>query len=176
MTGRHERRPPWTTSRTEGGAARTIAATIAAAGALAAAAAVGGAVTVAGCSTVDLGDSPADINACRPSQRYFVDHIWPELLNMTFEGKTCGQSDCHGTQARQLVVIAPTSTPTPPVPLPPGSDWETLYISTTRQLRCNNIRGSDLYTRPTGIAKHDPGKLIDEATLEDLLLGWVAAP
>ena len=38
-----------------------------------------------GCSTVDLGDPPADVNACRPSQQYFYDQI-----AKLFAGGHCG--------------------------------------------------------------------------------------
>ena len=46
--------------------------------ALLAGAALGG---VLSCETVDLGAPPADVNACRPSEAYFVTDVWPNVLS-----------------------------------------------------------------------------------------------
>jgi hypothetical protein len=130
------------------------------------------------CSTVDLGDPPADVNACRPSQMFFVDHVWPEFLSQNYSGKTCGDTRCHdAASARLLRVVAPTSTPTPAFPLTGGSDWDNLYRSAAQRMTCTNVRGSELFTRPSGLLRHGGGTLIDPINGPEgpLLDAWVAA-
>jgi len=130
------------------------------------------------CSIVELGDPPADVNACRPSQAFFVDHVWGEFLNQDYGGKTCKDGGCHDTASSRLLrLVDPTSTPT--VPLAPGSDWEANYRSATQQLICTNVRGSELFTRPAGLVIHGtPSRLIDPVSGPEgpLLDMWVAAP
>ena len=73
-----------------------------------------------GCTTVDLGDPPADVNACRPSQQYFIDTIWPMVLDIDYGGKRCTDSQCHNQSAgRPLTLVTPTSAGTIPFP----KDW-----------------------------------------------------
>ena len=136
---------------------------------------VGGA---GGCSTVELGDPPADVNACRPSQMFFVASVWPDFLAKTYAGdKTCGQSACHDAPSGRLLrVVAPTSGPPAAYPLAAGSDWEVVYRSAAQQMICTNSRGSELYTRPAGLRTHGGGKLIEPDGPESILLDmWVAA-
>jgi hypothetical protein len=114
------------------------------------------------CSTVALGDPPADVNVCHPSQNFFVAMVWPDFLSKTYaNGKTCGEADCHGNSARRLRVVAPTSTATPTIPFVAGSDWDALYNSTTQVMECTNVLGSELFTRPAGLQTHGGGTLID---------------
>jgi len=129
-----------------------------------------------GCGTVDGGDPPADVNACRPSQMFFVDQIWPNFLAKDYGGKTCGDARCHdAASSRLLRVVAPTSTATPSFPLAGGSDWEALYRSAAEQMSCTNVLGSELYVRPAGIRTHTGGSLIQPSGPEaQLLLDWVA--
>ena len=143
----------------------------------AAAAAAAGATTTAGCSTVDVGDPPADVNACRPSQRLFVDQVWPNYLAQSYSGKTCGDASCHASSNRPLHIVAPTSTPTPTVPFAAGSDWDLLYQSAANQVNCSDVAGSELYTKPSGLSQHDGGKLFEPGGPElTLLTQWVAGP
>ena len=45
-------------------------------------------VVAAGCSTVNLGDPPADVNACRPSQDFFANGgMWDMFLDKDYGGK-----------------------------------------------------------------------------------------
>jgi hypothetical protein len=134
------------------------------------------------CSTVDLGDAPADINACRPSEAFFVDQVWPNYLSLSFNGKTCGDASCHGAgTGNGLKVVAPTSTPTPTIPFASGSDWDVLYQSATHEMNCNDVLGSKLFALPAGQVGHGGGKLFDPADpvgtmVFDLLSQWVQAP
>ena len=53
-----------------------------------------------GCETVDLGKPPADINACRPSQEFFIDEIWPNFLAKEATAAcTVTTPACHGALA-----------------------------------------------------------------------------
>jgi len=127
-----------------------------------------------GCGTVDLGDPPADVNACRPSRSYFLSDVWPGFLAKDYGGKTCGDSRCHDrASGRQLVVTTPTSAAA--LPLPP--DWEANYLSATSQMQCSDAKGSSLYTRAAGLQTHGGGKLIEPDGPEALIIEtWVGAP
>jgi hypothetical protein len=137
------------------------------------------------CNTVDLMDPPAELNACRPSQGFFRDEIWCNFLDKDYAGVRCGDpGGCHNAASgRQLKVIQPQGAvcpaPVPPVvstPFPAGSDWELIYRSSADQMRCTNVRGGELYTRPTGLRTHGGGMLIDPDGPEALLLdAWVTA-
>jgi hypothetical protein len=131
----------------------------------------------AGCSTVDLGDPPADVNACRPSQDFFANGgLWDMFLDKDYGGKHCKDAACHGVGAgRPLSLKAPMTMS--PVPLPLPADWMANYISVTEQMQCTNVHSSPLLTNPAGIVTHGGGKLIQpdgpEATLIEM---WVTAP
>jgi hypothetical protein len=132
------------------------------------------AIIASGCGTVDLGDPPADVGACRPSQAYFATEVWPNFLNKDYGGKRCADARCHdAASGRQLVLAAP-ATPLA-VPLPP--EWEVVYRSVTLQMLCANVSASWLLARPDGRQTHGGGKLIDpdgaEATLVKM---WVSVP
>ena len=127
----------------------------------------------AGCDTVDLGDPPADVNACRPSQRFFYERVWPEFLSKDYGGKHCSDSRCHDVASpRQLRLPPPTSAPM--LPLPP--DWAAIYKSATEQLSCTSPSTSTLINRPSS-AGHGGGQLFtlggEESTLIQM---WVTAP
>lgn len=127
------------------------------------------------CSTVDLGDPPADINACRPSQRFFVENVWPNYLTKSYGGKTCADTSCHGsgTVGNALQIPPPTSTAT--FPLLAGSDWFAAYLSASREMTCTDVMGSPLYEQPSGLsAGHGGGALFSPGGPElTLLQQWV---
>ena len=131
----------------------------------------------AGCSTVDLGDPPADVNACRPSQDFFANGgLWDMFLNKDYSGKHCMDSSCHAEGAgRPLSLKIPEAVS--PVPLPLPANWMANYISATEQMQCSNVHSSPLLANPAGIVTHGGGKLIEpdgpEATLIEM---WVTAP
>jgi hypothetical protein len=131
-------------------------------------------LVVASCGTVDLGAPPADVNACRPSRAYFLSDVWPSFIDKDYSGKKCGDSRCHDpTSGRQFVVTPPKSAPGLPLP----ADWEANYISASMQMQCSDVKGSPLYTRAAGLQTHGPGKLIEPAGAEALVLQmWVTAP
>lgn len=129
----------------------------------------------AACSTVHLEGPPAEVNACRPSQRFFVERIWPEFLAQSYSGQTCGGATCHDpVSGRALRVLMPASTPS--FPFSAQSEWETSYLSVTQQLNCSSVLGSELFTRPAGLRSQAHPRLIDPDGPEALLLQqWVAA-
>ena len=131
------------------------------------------------CSTVDLGDPPADVNACRPSQPFFVEHVWGEFLDQDHGGKTCKDSGCHDTASGRLLRLLDVSMEEPPTfPLDPTSKWGLNYRSAAQQMICTNPRGSELFTRPAGLVTHGAaGALIDPVSGPEgpLLDMWVAA-
>jgi hypothetical protein len=139
---------------------------------LAAAAALGGGA----CSSVDLGSPPADVNACRPDQTYFVKTIWPDVLAQDYNGKHCYDSGCHDQgSGRPLTLVVPAD-PMPPLgagtTLP--ADWMADYLSASEQMQCSSPAGSELLTRPDGERTHGGGKLFEPTGTEaGLILMWV---
>jgi len=108
---------------------------------------------VAGCETVDLGTPPADLNACRPSQLFFVSDIWPNVLSKDYGGKHCYDSSCHdpGT-GRPLTLQPPSPSDSSSVPL--TGVWATNYISASEQMNCSTASASQLYLLPTNTLTH----------------------
>jgi hypothetical protein len=139
---------------------------------------LGGALTAGlalalSCDTVDLGTPPTGINACRPSQRFFIERIWPEFLAKEYGGKRCTDSSCHDAASRQVLRLpVPTSTAT--LPLPP--DWDLVYTAAAEHMSCTSVATSVLLTRPSS-ATHTGGQLIQPDGVEAMLIKeWVAAP
>jgi hypothetical protein len=131
-------------------------------------------ITVVACETVELGAPPADVNACRPSQQFFVDQIWPNFLAMEYGGAHCYDSTCHGGASNNsLRLTVPTSTAT----IPLAAEWYDNYVSTTQQMKCTNVAASLLLEKPSGLQPHLGGALIspngDEATLIKM---WITQP
>ena len=131
-------------------------------------------VSGAGCTSVDLGDPPADVNACRPSQAFFASDVWPGFLDKDYGGRKCADAACHQASAgRPLALVMPE--PVPGMPLAPM--WAANYRSVTENMNCANVRSSPLLTNPAGLVTHGGGKLIEptgpEATLLEM---WVTAP
>jgi hypothetical protein len=131
-------------------------------------------LALATCGTVDLGPPPADVNACRPSQAFFLERIWPEFLNKDYGGRRCNDGGCHDAAGRQsLVLTAPASAPGLPLP----ADWAAVYRSATEQMRCTNVASSPLLTHPDGRSPHGGMQLIEPEGPEEMLVKmWVTAP
>jgi hypothetical protein len=144
-------------------------------GAVAAAAALGLA-----CQTVDLGDPPADVNACRPGQQFFVDQIWPNVLSADYGGKHCYDASCHapGNQ-HALLLQQPPAGATPAVangvitPMELADD----YTSAANQMNCADVAASTLLAKPAGLQTHGGGMLFSPTGTEaDLIKMWVSQP
>jgi hypothetical protein len=126
------------------------------------------------CETVNLGEPPADINACRPSQQFFIDEIWPNFLAKDYGGAHCYDSTCHGGLApNALDLIVPTAAGT----IPLTGDWANNYRTSTEEMNCANVAASKLLVYPTDIMDHGGGMVIQpdgpEATLIKM---WVSQP
>ena len=135
----------------------------------------------AACQTVDLGAPPADVNACRPSQSFFVTDVWPNVLAKSYGGKRCLDSSCHDVASgKSLSLVAdpmPAIDPTMPIPLPLPGDWARNYVSASEQMSCSNVTASDLIVFPTATRAHGGNKLFDPGSPEATTLeAWVTAP
>ena len=140
---------------------RFLVATLAACGL----ATVGG-----GCQTVDLGDPPADVNACRPSQDFFANEIYPNVLAKTYGGKSCGDGACHGPGNQHALVLV---TPPMPTPMQLADD----YTNAANQMNCANVSASPLLAKPSGLQTHGGGMLFSPTGPEaQLLQMWVTQP
>ena len=127
-----------------------------------------------GCETVDLGDPPADVNACRSSQQYFADEIWPNVLSKDYGGKHCNDSSCHDrASGRPLTLITPTTAAT----IPLAMEWSDNYRATTEQMNCANVASSPLVLFPTNQRTHGGGMLFAQDSEEvTLIKAWISAP
>jgi hypothetical protein len=136
--------------------------------------AVAALLLAAGCDTVDLGTPPADVNACRPSQQYFIDTIWPMVLDVDYGGKRCNDSGCHDrTSGRPLTLVNPVVPGALPLPM----DWANNYRSTTEQMNCANVESSPLIMFPTGQRVHGGKTLFASDSNEvTLIKAWISAP
>lgn len=136
-----------------------------------------GALTVAAvaCETVDLGTPPADVNACRPSQQFFADEIWPNVLSKDYAGLHCTDATCHGGASNNSLRLLIPLNPTPPIPL--TMEWYDNYISTTQQMKCTNVAASLLLEKPTTFQPHLGGKLFEPDGAEATLIKmWISQP
>jgi hypothetical protein len=125
------------------------------------------ACVVSGCDTVDLGSAPADLNACRPDRQFFVDRIWPELLDKDIAGKKCTNAGCHdGTSGGSLRLLRPQSMARLPLP----EDWEGVYKATAGVVNCTSATSSPLLAKPDGRQTHGGGKLFEVGGPETLLV------
>jgi hypothetical protein len=127
-----------------------------------------------GCDTVDLGNPPSDINACRPSQQFFIDEIWPNYLAKDYGGKHCYDSACHGALApNALDLMDPMTAGT----IPLTDVWAANYMSATEEMSCSNVSASKLIEYPAGVRVHGGGKLIEPDGPEAMLIiMWISQP
>jgi hypothetical protein len=135
---------------------------------------------VAACQTVDLGTPPADINACRPSQAYYVQQIWPNVINKDYGGKKCTDSGCHDAIGKGRLAQIPNPQPPldpampPPIPLP--DDWAKNYRSATEVMNCSNVVASPLILDPTATTSHGGGMFFSVNSPEAMIIEmWVSA-
>jgi hypothetical protein len=102
---------------------------------------------LAGCPTVDLGDTPSDIGLCNPAGgiQYFKDKIWPEFVRPTDMAKGCTKSTgCHSEAGGNAL-----SFKTMPI------DDAFNYRQTQIYLNCGTPMASELLTKPlSGVDPH----------------------
>lgn len=148
--------------RSELGAARSAVLSAARAAALSvpsrrcrlAGAAVAGVLllALAGCPTVDLGDSPPDVGLCRPDRQYYIDVIWPRFLAPATPARSCvGATGCHEAQSGRSALRLSTNVPT---------EHDRNYQIVTRFLNCSTPLASELLTKPlAGVEAHQGGDI-----------------
>ena len=109
-------------------------------------------VAVAGCPSVDLGDTPADIGTCYPTkgEAYFEAAIWPSYLNNT--KKSCVQSGCHDLNSTGGGTLHLST-------MPP--DLPANYRIVLPKLSCSLPSASPLYTKPCGFDFHKGGVIFN---------------
>jgi hypothetical protein len=102
---------------------------------------------LAGCPTVDLGDSPSGVGTCRPAGgvQYFQDQIWPNFIVRAGSDNSCIKAgSCHAEDGGNAMNFT-----TMPV------DYATNYRRTQPYLNCGTPEASELLTRPlAGIDQH----------------------
>jgi hypothetical protein len=109
--------------------------------------ALGSLFGLAGCPTVDLGDSPSDIGLCNPpgGAQYFQDSIWPDFVRPTNMTNGCVKGGmCHSESGGNIL-----SFKTSPV------DFAFNYRATQIYLNCGSPMASQLLTKPlAGVDPH----------------------
>ena len=108
-------------------------------------------VLLAGCPTVDLGDTPADIGLCNPSKglAYFISDIEPKYFKLPDTTNGCAQSSaCHELEhGLALERTAPV-------------DDQANYRITQGYLNCGQPMASELLTKPlAGVDGHGGGDI-----------------
>ncbi|HVV84748.1 MAG TPA: hypothetical protein VHE35_16900 [Kofleriaceae bacterium] len=106
---------------------------------------------LAGCPTVDLGDTPPDPGVCRPDRSYFDSTIWPMYLAPSDEAHSCVKGGCHGDDRGVSALRLDTTEPI---------DLARNYDVATRFLNCGTPEASLLYTKPLrGLENHGGGDI-----------------
>lgn len=112
---------------------------------------------LAGCPTVDLGDSPPDVGLCRPDRQYYIDVIWPRFLAPAQAARSCvGAIGCHESQSGRSALRLSTNVP---------ADHDRNYQVVTRFLNCSTPLASELLTKPlAGVEAHQGGDIFPNST------------
>jgi hypothetical protein len=123
-------------------------------------------VLLAGCPTVDLGDTPSDIGLCNPPGgiEYFRAQIWPNFIRPTDATRGCTRAGgCHNEAGGNALGFR-----TNPV------DDVFNYRQTQVYLNCGQREASELRTKPlAGIDPHGGMDLVTPGDAADLaFLGW----
>lgn len=108
------------------------------------------ALGLAGCPTVDLGDTPAEISGCNPMKgmAYFVSDIEPKFFKLSDAGGCARNGACHD-EAHGLTLDRSA-----PV------DDAANYRVTQLYLNCGSPMASQLLTKPlAGLDGHGGGDL-----------------
>jgi len=128
------------------------------------------ACVLAGCPTVDLGDTPPDIGLCNPvrGEAYFESDIWPKYLNPTDVTKQCTKVGCHDQRGQSALRFK-----TDPIDLPANYKASLIYLN------CGTPEVSQLLVKPlAGVEPHGGGDLFPADTdpaVQDFL-AWFTPP
>ena len=114
--------------------------------------------------------------ACRPSQQFFVDEIWPNVLAKDYGGTHCYDSSCHGVLAPNALDLL-VQDPMPAGTVPLTGVWATNYMAAIEEMNCSNPSASKLLELPSGTKVHGGGKFFEPDGPEaDLIKMWVMQP
>lgn len=123
------------------------------------------ALCLAGCPTVDLGDTPPDPGQCRPDRAYFDEVIWPQFIAPDNPELSCVDAvGCHRSNDGRSGFRVNVS----------GDDLTANYDSVVFFLNCNDPVASRLLTKPmSGVQEHAGGNLfaLDDPAVE-IFLQW----
>lgn len=112
---------------------------------------------LAGCPTVDLGDTPSDIGLCNPpgGLDYFTAEVWPNFIRPTDGTVGCTRpGGCHNEAGGNALGFRTN---------PPDMAFN--YRQTQIYLNCGQPEASDLLTKPlAGMDPHGGGDLIPSVT------------
>ena len=137
----------------------------------------GGGTTGSAGSSGNAGTSgSAGMAACRPSQQFFVDEIWPNVLAKDYGGTHCYDSSCHGVLAPNALDLL-VQDPMPAGTVPLTGVWATNYMAAIEEMNCSNPSASRLLELPSGTKVHGGGKFFEPDGPEaDLIKMWVTQP
>jgi hypothetical protein len=124
---------------------------------------------LAGCPTVDLGDTPTDIGLCNPpgGVDYFTDVIWPDMVRPSDGTKGCTKAGgCHNEAGGNGLSFR-----TQPAP-----DFPFNFRQAQLYLNCGNPMQSLFLTKPlSNVEPHGGNDLIDanaDSAIVDKFLAW----
>jgi len=107
---------------------------------------------LAGCPTVDLGDTPTEIGLCNPAggEAYFEQQIWPSYVIRNNADTSCAKVGCHVAGGNGL-------------DFPAQVDYAAAYRRTQIYLNCGSPDASPFLTKPlAGIEPHGGGDIFNE--------------
>ena len=105
---------------------------------------------LAGCPSVDLGNSPVDVGQCNPEkgEAYFESTIWPVYLNGAGSAQ-CTRGGCHepaGTTGMRFL--------TTPI------DYQANYKIAVSKINCDDPEASPFLQKPlAGVEPHTGGDI-----------------
>jgi hypothetical protein len=114
-------------------------------------------LSLAGCPTVDLGDTPPDPGQCQPDRGYFDEVIWPQFIAPQDAALSCVDAvGCHRSNDGRSGFRVSVPSGGGPV------DFSGNYDSVVFFLNCNDPASSRLLTKPmSGAQEHAGGNLFD---------------
>jgi len=122
------------------------------------------AIALAGCPTVDVGQTPSDIDTCYPKGGlpYFQAQMWPSYLHPADAAKDCARSTCHGAGGTGVMHFE-----TMPV------DDEANYRAAVAEVNCSDPLQSPLLLAPLGLEGHTGGAVFTTSDPQyQIFLGW----
>ncbi len=114
-----------------------------------------GLLALAGCPTVDLGDTPENLGVCNPpgGETYFENQIWTNYMNVAgtiAPNHKCTDAGCHdlGGSVLRMTVDPP--------------DYQANYTIVQAELNCSDPEASKFLTWPlAGIDAHGGGDIFN---------------